>query len=392
MPCITLSSTQIRTLVCPRDKKKILYFDANFPGLVLEVRDSNRKSFYWKYQNQYGRTCYLRIGDAMEITIHHAKEYIRQKRVELLLGGPDPIQAKREQRAVVTFKEFAQERYLPYAKTYKRSWPSDVSYLKNHLLPAFGKKFLDAINSDEVIEFHLRLIQRGYAPGTANRTVILLRYMFNLAIKWELPNIRNNPAKGIELIPDPPIKERFLDNIETYRLFHQVQQSDNPMLQYIVPMLVFTGARRSEVLHMRWSNIDYQHKSWFIPITKAGKPRYIPLSDQVILLLEHIPRYSGCDWVFPNPKTLDPFVSIFNSWNTARIRAGLKDVRMHDLRHSFASFLVNSGRSIYEVQNLLGHTQTKTTQRYAHLSKSTLIDAANSIPIEMNFEQGKLFN
>lgn len=392
MPCLTLSSAQIKALVCPGDKKKILFFDTNFPGLVLEVRNSNRKSFYWKYQNQYGRTCYLRIGDAMAISIHHAKEYIRQKRVELLLGGPDPIQAKREQRAVITFKEFTEERYLPYAKTYKRSWQSDVSYLKNHLLPAFGKNFLDAIKREEVIEFHLQLIQRGYAAGTANRTVILLRYMYNLAIKWELPNIKSNPAKDIELIPDPPTKERFLDSVETYRLFHQVQQSDNPMLQYIVPMLVFTGARRSEVLHMRWSNIDYQHKSWFIPITKAGKPRYIPLSDQVILLLEHIPRYSGCDWVFPNPKTLDPFVSIFNSWNTARIRAGLKDVRMHDLRHSFASFLVNSGRSIYEVQNLLGHTQTKTTQRYAHLSKSTLIDAANSIPIEMNFEQGKLFN
>ena len=391
MPCTTLSSAQIKTLICPQDKKKILFFDTSFPGLVLEVRNSNRKSFYWKYQNHYGRTCYLRIGDAMLLSVSHAKEYIKQKQIELLLGN-DPLKIKREQRAVITFSEFAHERYLPYARGYKRSWQSDVSYLKNHLLPAFGKKFLDEIQKEDVIQFHFEFIKNGYAAGTANRTIILLRYMYNLAIKWELPNIKHNPAKGIELLPDPPTKERFLDHTETYRLFHQVQQSDNPMLQYIVPMLILTGARRSEVLHMRWSDIDYEHKSWYIPVTKAGKPRYVPLSKQALLLLEQIPRYASCDWVFPNPKTLDPFISIFNSWNTARIRAGLKDVRMHDLRHSFASFLVNSGRSIYEVQNLLGHTQTKTTQRYAHLSKSTLSDAANSIPIEMNFQQCRLFN
>ena len=88
-------------------------------------------------------------------------------------------------------------------------------------------------------------------------------------------------------------------------------------------------------------------------------------------------------WVFPNPKTAKPYVSIFISWDTARKQAGLADVRIHDLRHSFASFLVNAGRSLYEVQKILGHTQIKTTQRYAHLSQDTLIDAANVVPFAM---------
>jgi len=88
--------------------------------------------------------------------------------------------------------------------------------------------------------------------------------------------------------------------------------------------------------------------------------------------------------VFPNPKTGKPYVSIFYSWNTARKQAGLADVRIHDLRHSFASFLVNAGRSLYEVQKILGHTQIKTTQRYAHLSQDTLIDAANVVPFTMD--------
>lgn len=112
-------------------------------------------------------------------------------------------------------------------------------------------------------------------------------------------------------------------------------------------------------------------------MTKLGRPRHVPMSDGVIELLNSIPRL-GCPWVFPNPKTLKPFVSVYWSWDSARKRANLSDVRIHDLRHSFASLLINSGRTLYEVQHILGHTQVKTTQRYAHLSQETLLDAANS--------------
>jgi site-specific recombinase XerD len=101
------------------------------------------------------------------------------------------------------------------------------------------------------------------------------------------------------------------------------------------------------------------------------------MSDGVINLLETVPSHN-CDWVFPNPKTLKPYVSIYYSWDSARRDAGLEDVRIHDLRHSYASFLVNAGRTLYEVQRLLGHTQIKTTQRYAHLSQDTLLAAANA--------------
>ena len=104
----------------------------------------------------------------------------------------------------------------------------------------------------------------------------------------------------------------------------------------------------------------------------------MPLSDGALRLLNNTPRIPDCPWVFPNPDTKRPYVSVFYSWDTARKKAGLADVRMHDLRHSFASLLVNSGRTLYEVQHLLGHTQVKTTQRYAHLSQDTLLAASNA--------------
>ncbi|HID00895.1 MAG TPA: site-specific integrase, partial [Piscirickettsiaceae bacterium] len=119
--------------------------------------------------------------------------------------------------------------------------------------------------------------------------------------------------------------------------------------------------------------------------------RHVPLSDGAIALLAQVPRIEGCEYVFANPDTGRPYTQIFYAWDTARKRAGLDDLRIHDLRHSFASFLVNSGRSLYEVQKILGHTQIKTTQRYAHLSQDSLVSAANcaakAVPIAQSMPE-----
>lgn len=209
--------------------------------------------------------------------------------------------------------------------------------------------------------------------------LILLRYALNLAVRWEVPGIKDNPTKDVPLFENHNHKERYLSQDEAKRLFDAVRQSDNTMLQFIVPMLILTGARKREVLDSKWEDFDIQRKQWRIPMSKTGRPRHIPLSDGAITLLQSIPRKAGVPWVFANPKTGLPFSNIFNSWDTARKAAGLEDVRLHDLRHSFASFLVNAGRSLYEVQKILGHTQVKTTQRYAHLAQETLLDATNAV-------------
>ena len=149
------------------------------------------------------------------------------------------------------------------------------------------------------------------------------------------------------------------------------------MLQYIVPMLILTGARKQEDLKAKWEDFNFERRLWKIPISKSGKARHVPMSDGVVQLLTHMPHVRL--YVFANPKTLLPYASIYNSCDTARKSVCLKDVRMHDLRHSFASFLVNSGRGSYEVQRILGHTQIKTTQTYAHLSQESLLAAANEV-------------
>jgi integrase len=316
-----------------------------------------------------------RLGDATVLTLSQARKKCRAELNNIAMGQ-DPGANKATLRLVPTFAQFIEDQYLPHVRSYKKSWETDVSLLKNHLLPRFGTRYLDEISRQDIVKMHSDRRASGAAPGSANRLLIMMRYIFNLALRWEVPGIKGNPTKNVPLMAEHNKKERYLSEDEARRLYEAVCESENTMLQYIVPMLILTGARKREVLDAKWEDFDFDRRLWRIPTTKLGRPRHVPLSDGVLNLLSAMERKG--DWVFANPKTNKPFVSIFCAWNTARAKVGLADVRVHDLRHSFASLLINSGRSLYEVQKLLGHTQIKTTQRYAHLSPETLLAASNA--------------
>lgn len=381
MAKLHFTQLSVKNVSCPEGKRKVDFIDAACKGLYLEVRQNGGKTYYLRYRDLRGNVRTLKLGDERDLSVTQARTLADKARTAIALGG-NPCEDRTVARQVPTFADFISERYMPYVKGYKKSWNSDDSYLRNHLLPAFGKKHLDEITKRDVIAFHHGMRVKNYAMGTCNRCLIMLRYAMNLAMRWDIPGMTKNPTQDVHLFPDPHNKERYLTEEEAQILYHAVQQSDNPMLQYIIPMLIMTGARKREVLNAQWTEFDMDHKQWRVSVTKAGKPRYIPLSDGVLQMLATMP-HDDSPWIFPNPKTQKPYVSIFQAWNTARKHAGLADVRMHDLRHSFASFLVNAGRSLYEVQKILGHTQIKTTQRYAHLSQDTLLDAANMVPFSM---------
>ena len=279
-----------------------------------------------------------------------------------------------------TLEAFAENDYIPYVKTYKKSWEMDISRIRNHLLPYFGTMRMKDIEKRDVVQLINDQLPT-YKPGSINRVIILLRYMFNLAIKWEVEGVFRNPTAGIPLLKENNQVERFLSAEEAKALLIAIKASKNPMLQHIVSMLILTGARKREVLDAKWEDFDMERTSWRIPNTKAGKARIVPLSDTATALLTKLRKKKRSPYAFANPITLKPYKSIYYSWHTARKEAGLDDVRIHDLRHSFASFLVNAGRSLYEVQTLLGHTQIKTTQRYAHLSTTSLRAASNEVSL-----------
>ncbi len=375
MAQIALTSQFIKSVLCPTGRRKDDYFDTLCKGLVLEVRSSGGKTYYLRYQDERGKIKQPRLADEADVSLAQARALATKRRNQIAMGE-DPTERKAQLQQVPTISTFIHERYLPFVQGYKKSWECDRGLLKNHIEPLWGKRYLDQITKVDLIGLFAEH-RKTHAPASCNRLLILLRYMFNLAIRWETPGIVKNPTTGFPLMKEDNKHERFLSSAEAKTLYEEMKRSDNTMLQYIVPMLILTGARKREVLDARWEDFDLERRSWRIHTTKLGQARHVPLSDGAVAILQSTPRFN-CPWAFPNPKTKLPYVSIFCSWDTARAKAGLKDVRLHDLRHSFASFLVNAGRTLYEVQHLLGHTQIKTTQRYSHLSKETLLDAANA--------------
>jgi integrase len=376
MPSEKLTQKFVDQITHSTTGNKTNYFDTELTGFALEVR-AQGKSYFIFYRDQRAVKRQRTIGNPSIIKLSDART-LAQKLLSQIALGQDPFARKAELKKVPLVRNFIEQSYLPYIKTYKRSWNTDVSLIKNHIMPHFGSKYMDEITKHDVITFVTKH-RSTHAAGSTNRIIILLRYMYNLAIRWEVAGIVKNVTSGIDLLEDNNKRERYLSEEEVARLYEAIRGSENPMLQYIVPALLLTGARKREVLDAQWSEFDFDKRQWRVTKTKLGKPRYIPISDGLKALLDSVPKVEGCDYVFANPKTGKPYVQIFCSWNTARAKAGLPEVRIHDLRHSFASFLVNGRRSLYEVQKLLGHTQIKTTQRYAHLSHDTLLDASNVV-------------
>lgn len=376
MPSQNLTQTFVdRSNLCPKGKKKVDYFDLKLTGLLLKVLYSGHKTWYLRYATDHGRMREKKLASAAVLTLAEARELARRYLSDIAQGN-DPFDRKDAMKAIPTLSAFVNETYMPYIRSHKRSWETDEILLRVHVLPHWGHLHLDEITNRHVIKL-LSEHRLTHKPASTNRVYDMLNTVFHLGIRWDT-GLTANPLKNVRRYKENNKRERYLTEEEARRLFDALETSQSPQLKHIVAMLLLTGARLSEVLNSRWEDFDSDTKMWKIEVNKSGKTRYVPLSDGAIHLLDSMPSIAGCPYPFANPKTGKPYTSIFYAWNVVRQRAGLSDLRIHDLRHSFASFLINRGRSIYEVQKILGHSQIRTTQRYAHLSQETLLEAANT--------------
>lgn len=370
---------QLQKLTLPAGKSKLTVTDSRTRGLQFELR-KNGGFFSYRYSLNgrqrsvpIGRFGVLKVADARQ----RALEFGR-----MVALGEDPLVARQALRYCPTLDEFFHQSYLPFIKVDKRSWSTDLSVYRNHIGPVFGQQKMNQITKGKVREFLHSKVAAGSAKGSVNRMLVMLKYFYNLAVEWEIDGISENPARGIKPFQENNKIERYLTPEESVALKGALEDSENPLLRYIVAFLLVTGCRKQEALKARWTDIDLEHCVWKVPLSKSGKARHVTLSDTAIRFLHAtrsaVSKLVGQDnpYLFPNPKTGKPFVSIFYAWNTARKKAGIPDFRMHDARHSYASALVNAGVSLYEVQRLLGHAHIRTTERYSHLQQSRLIESA----------------
>lgn len=368
---------------------RLLVADAACKGLYVDVRPM-AATYRFRYTDRQKKQRSETIGDAKLLKLSEAREMARELGRRLLLGEDlkaQPAPPVEQGTALVTFRSFVEERYLPQARLTRRNMASELSALKNSILPVLGDRPLVQITRGEITALIHQLAAKGQAASTINRTLAHVRAIFNRAIEWEVDGVEKNPAKGVKPVPDRKRHERYLSPEEAQRLLEAVSSCSNRMLPLVIGFLLLTGCRKREALDARWENIDLERGVLTVPLSKSGKPRYVPLSPAARSVLLHAKslaaellgdRAEQNGWVFPNPKTGKPFAKVQTGWERARRVAGLDGLRIHDLRHSFASALVNRGMTLYDVKEALGHSSMVTTQRYAHLAPQRLMQAVSA--------------
>lgn len=388
---VLLNERLIDSLRQTRSPIRSTVSDLAIKGLSLEIRPSGEGSWRYRYTYEGKQEC-ATIGLLSQLCLSEAR-ILALEFLDKIQHGHNPAIEQRRlttlENPCPTYEDFINSYYLPHIRTYKRCLTADITLLQNHLLPVFGQKRMNQITREDVLIFQSEKQSAGYTSGYCNRFLVLLSFCFNLAMKWEIPQITKNPVKLVSLLKVNNKKQRFLRPNEYVKLMDAINKSPNLMLKYFVPLALLTGLRKREILDAKWEHIDWENKIWLVPRSKSGYARRIPLNSESIAILLDLQKnlpdllcqhgFFENPWVIPNLKTGKPFISIFNSWDSARRLAGLSDFRIHDLRHSFASALVNQGVPIYDVQKLLGHSDIKTTERYAHLSIDRLRHSTTAV-------------
>jgi integrase len=367
----------------PHGKAKIEHCDLASPGLLWEQRATNQEwgTYRLRYKNLSGRTACVQIGRSCNISLAEAREKAKRLRAEIELGA-DPQAEIRAQRRSLTWNEYWDQHYWPYISNRKRSKDNDEEMHRLRLQARFGDVKLNQFTRRAVQQFHNDLRNEGLAPATCDHYLKLLRQALNIAVDFDL--LPTNPIAKLKLFNEDNQQERLMSDKELTRLMAalEVEGKKGRNARLVIKFLILTGARVNEALHARWSDIDRESRVWQIQATnsKSKRRRSVPLNDGALRVLADLDSEGKSEWLFTSSRGdgLQRITTINKVWQRLRKTAGLDHIRIHDLRHQYASLLVNSGRTLYEVQKILGHSSSDVTQRYAHLSSESLQDAANS--------------
>jgi integrase len=376
MPIIKLFQQEIDALQCPASKARIEYCDKNLPGLyVLVSSKSSIKSFFLRYKDNNGKTCHQKLGRTTDIDLDEARRRAKKLKAELLLGI-DRWADEKATKVVLTLDQAVKEFVFPNlhrlrsVKKYEQMYNLRISQI-------LGATPVNAVNRAQILAFHTSLVkEENLSPATANRYLAMLRRCFSLLVELDL--LESNPASRIQLYPESGV-EHYLETAELKRLLKVLQTDKNRTVCLIALFLLSTGARLNEALQAKWKDINRENKVWRIPASnsKNKRVRSLALNNSAVSVLDQLHTEGTYEYLFINRKTGNSYVTIHKTWTRLRKAAGLPHLRIHDLRHQYASFLVNSGRTLYEVAAALGHRDASTSQKYAHLSSKTLQEAAD---------------
>jgi integrase len=366
-----ISETFVKRSDAPSEGNKIHYDDA-LPGFGLRVTKTGSKAFVLNYSiNRRERR--LTIGRYPAWSAAAAREEAKSLR-RLIDQGEDPLEERNQRKTAPTVDDLWKEYERIHLPTLShRSQIDQRGMWVRYILPPLKRVPVQELTSKQIDALHAGISEVGAIR--ANRVLEVLRKALNLAIRWDW--IEKNPADGFRRNQEHA-REKYLTSEEYGRVFSALDQMPNQLAADAIRLLILTGARRGEVLSLEWSDLDLDGGIWNRPAHKSKdrKKKRIPLSNEAIVLLQSMFEKSGGAYLFPTSKGTH-MPDINKPWAWLKNETGLRDLRIHDLRHSFASVLISSGETLETIGKLLGHSQHQTTLRYAHLMDDPLRIAVN---------------
>ncbi len=362
----------------PPDKGVKTYFDTGFKGLKLYVTANGVKTFFVRKMVN-GRDERFILGQYPDLSVQNARDKALITLSELA-NGKNPNEEKKSNRAEQKLGDLFIEFMERYSKKEKKSWVYDQREIPKFYSDWFKRRLSD-IKKTEIQRRHEK-IRDEHGLYQANRCLERLRAMYNKAIEWGWNG--ENPTLGIKKFKEVK-RDRFLLPSEAKVFIDALNLEENLVARNYFYMSLFTGARKTNVLQMRWEQIDKKSALWRIPDTKNGEPVVVPLISLAMQLLDSIPRVS--EWVFPNPKSKSGHLEDpKKAWKRILLRAGIEDLRIHDIRRTMGSWEALTGASTLIIGKSLGHKSTSATQVYARL---TNVPVRNSMETAINTFMGK---
>jgi integrase len=368
-----LSDQLARDIIPPKSGNQIVY-DNRLSGFGIRVTASGARSFILNYRIK-GRERRITLGQYPTWTVLAARKQAEQLRRQIDVGI-DPLEERIAERSAPTVRDlFNRYAYEHLPTKAPRSAADDRSMWLKDILPAIGNKKVAELSTQNCDELH-RTVSAD-RPTRANRVIEVLRKALNLAIRWGW--IERNPASGGRRNPEAK-RTRYLTRAEIGRLIEALEVHPEQASADALLFMLFTGCRRGEALNAKWEQFNLSSSTWTKPSaeTKQRREHRVPYSTTIAEILERRRVVASGTYIFPGSLG-GPLQEVRRTWKSVCDTAGVKEVRIHDLRHTFASLVASSGQSLLVVGELLGHSNAQTTKRYAHLYDEPLRAAAESV-------------
>ena len=350
------------SLKLPDKNKRHYFYDTKIKGLELMVTEQGTKSFK-VYRKFNGKPVRVTLGKYPEMTIENARNEA-QRVIADMISGKNPNEEKKNIRSETTFGEMFKIFMERHSKVTKKSWIADELDIPRFLSHWFERK-LSTITKQEIQLIHEK-IRKENGLYQANRMLARIHIIYNKAIEWGWN--RTNPASSIKKFKEKS-RDRFLHPDELPRSFESLEAEPNLTIKDYIYVSLFTGARKSNVLSMKWEDINFERREWLIPETKNGESLRVHLTEKVIDILKNrLQSNPNSKWVFESIGKTGHLVEPKSGWKRILQRADIKDLRLHDLRRTLGSYQAINGASSLIIGKSLGHKNQQSTAIYARLS------------------------